>query len=86
LASQILVLMRRHQGKAISDSDVQCWVDSLARAVAFGKARDDNFGIVVVNNIEDDEDDLTNVEEDPDLCVALPPSCIAEQPPSCPSP
>jgi hypothetical protein len=71
-ASQVLVFMRRHQGMAAGESELRSFASSLAWSVAFGKGREQNFGILAMNNIQADEDSLDNVQSDPASCV----SCI----------
>jgi hypothetical protein len=60
------VFMRRHQGTAAGNTELDAFLRSLAWAVAFGKAREEGFGIIAVNNVEVGVSSLKNAKEGPE--------------------
>ena len=68
---QVLVLMHHHVGKAVDEATVKNFVRCVALAVAFGRGREDGFGILAINNLQVSPESLENFEEAPEECVLV---------------
>jgi hypothetical protein len=63
-----MVLIRRNNGQEATDGDIESFVDSLAEAIAFGRGRDKDFGVLAINNLSCESQQLANFKEDPARC------------------